>query len=110
MTGPKPFGYRVSAESSEQLTTARDVALARANPEFLDPNDLWLEQLTVFSRAKRVGDCFDSIDVSEITNGESFGIVFTVRHGADRYWKDVAANLLKTVAVAGGNVLVERVQ
>lgn len=89
------------------MSAARKVAQLRSDPDFVDPDDVWEHwqngQLVQFSRSKRVGDYFDSIQISDNPAEASFDIAFSVREGADRYWKDVAARLLTAIEKAGAN-------
>ena len=105
LTSTLTFAFHVSADTKEQFEAARAVAQRRSNLEFVDSEDLWQtyedgvqEQ---YLRSKRVGDFFESVQISDSSTGDGFDIVFCLRKNADRYWRDVAARLISAIQHTG---------
>jgi hypothetical protein len=98
----------ISCDSSEALRQAEQVARKVVAPDhaFVDiarSGSNGVQKQT--TRKYNVDDLFDGIEVARI-DATSLKLVFHVRARADRYWKDVLANILRAIreSVEGSSI------
>jgi hypothetical protein len=105
--------YLISSESSERLRLAEQSAKGQVllDNVFIDIGRAFPDGVEATKTQRhRLGDYFDSI---EITNGpeksRSFNLVFHLRPSADRYWKDLAAEILNSIRKSAAGVSIKSV-
>lgn len=94
--------FVVSSDSSEKLRLARELAISKSQLDRLH-TDVATATDRVRIEHHRLGDYFDSVQVAE-DELTSFRLVFYPRPNADRYWKDLIADILVSLRAAGVSI------
>lgn len=98
----------VRSESPEGLLAAERVASEKASLDTVItdvvhrfPNGVEQQEEVKY----RLGDYFDGIQVIHApANTKSFKIVFQVRQGAGRFWRDLMADVLRSIRSSSANI------
>jgi hypothetical protein len=94
----------IKCESQEELRSVRQFVIneMEINSVYIDisrsyPNGIEVQK----NRSYRIRDFFDTIEAIPSITDRSIRIIFHLRSGVDRYWKDVAARFLQSIKELG---------